>query len=291
MAGGPGAGTGNADPTRNRPSLGSPRPSDWTRPLSARSVVASTLLGVDPPELPVATLVRAGEVFGIAEGTTRVALARMVASGELVGGEGAYRLAGQMVERHAGLVEGRHPPTGPWDGRWDCYVVRPDPRTAVARAELRRAMRVLRMAEMREGVWLRPDNLPPDRQPEAHRLVLDQCRHFLVVPDEPSGSEHDPTALASELWDLPRWAQEARRLEACLAQTGELLAAEAGHRVTSELLRDGWLLGATALRHLLADPLLPDLLLPDDWPGQVLRAALDGYDSSFGQAWVNAVGA
>ena len=53
------------------------------RPLSARSVVASTLLGMRPPRLPTQILVRSGALFGIAEGTTRVALSRMVAAGEL----------------------------------------------------------------------------------------------------------------------------------------------------------------------------------------------------------------
>ena len=43
------------------------------KPMTARSVVASTLLGIEPPRLPARILVRSGELFGIAEGTTRVA--------------------------------------------------------------------------------------------------------------------------------------------------------------------------------------------------------------------------
>ncbi|TMR26179.1 hypothetical protein ETD96_41735, partial [Actinomadura geliboluensis] len=44
------------------------------RPLTARSVVLSTLLGVHPPRLPARHLVRVGDLFGIAEGTIRVCL-------------------------------------------------------------------------------------------------------------------------------------------------------------------------------------------------------------------------
>ena len=51
--------------------------------LTARSVIASTLLGTEPPRLPGRVLVRVGELFGITEGTIRTALSRMVASGEL----------------------------------------------------------------------------------------------------------------------------------------------------------------------------------------------------------------
>ena len=50
-------------------------------PLTARSVLASALLGMDPPELPVAQLVRLTGLFGISENRARVALSRMVAGG------------------------------------------------------------------------------------------------------------------------------------------------------------------------------------------------------------------
>ena len=60
------------------------------RPLTARSVVLSTLLGVHPPRLAARHLVRVGDLFGIAEGTIRVALSRMVTSGDLVQTDGAY---------------------------------------------------------------------------------------------------------------------------------------------------------------------------------------------------------
>jgi phenylacetic acid degradation operon negative regulatory protein len=50
-------------------------------PMTARSVLASALLGEDPPELPVAHLVLLGELFGINPNRSRVALSRMVARG------------------------------------------------------------------------------------------------------------------------------------------------------------------------------------------------------------------
>ncbi len=70
-----------------------------SRALTARSVVASTLLGMTPPRLSSQLLVRSGELFGIAEGTTRVALSRMVAAGELEAVGGSYQLAGHLLTR------------------------------------------------------------------------------------------------------------------------------------------------------------------------------------------------
>ena len=69
-------------------------------PLTARSVLASALLGEDPPELPVAHLVHLAGLFGINPNRARVALSRMVASGEATtDGAGRYRLAGRLLER------------------------------------------------------------------------------------------------------------------------------------------------------------------------------------------------
>ena len=78
------------------------------RPLTARSLVASTLLGTQPPVLPGRVLVRLAELFGIAEGTTRVALSRMVAAGELEVDDGRYRLVGPaLLARQATQEHGR----------------------------------------------------------------------------------------------------------------------------------------------------------------------------------------
>ena len=35
------------------------------------------------------------------------------------------------------------------------------------------------------------------------------------------------------------------------------------------------------LRHLQADPLLPDALLPADWPGSALRRTYDHWDRRY----------
>src|SRR5690606_32971703 len=110
--------------------------------LTARQVVASTLLGVDPPRLPSRHLVRAGELFGISDGTIRVALSRMVASGELEAEGGWYRLtAPSLLARQARQSEGRRPALRPWAGDWTVHVVADGRRPAARRSELRAATR------------------------------------------------------------------------------------------------------------------------------------------------------
>src|SRR2546423_12027263 len=67
------------------------------RSLTARSVIASTLLGTEPPRMPARSLVQVAGLFGISEGTARTALSRMVASGELTADDGAYELRGPRL--------------------------------------------------------------------------------------------------------------------------------------------------------------------------------------------------
>ena len=130
-------------------------------------MLASALLGMDPPELPVAHLVRLTGLFGISENRARVALSRMVAAGEATtDGSGRYRLAGHLLGRQAPAVGQPPGATAPYDGRWWLAVVTTTGSTAEVRGARRRALAYARLAELREGVWLRPGQ----RRPAAARL-------------------------------------------------------------------------------------------------------------------------
>ncbi|TVL89530.1 PaaX family transcriptional regulator C-terminal domain-containing protein [Streptomyces sp. SAJ15] len=224
------------------------------RPLTARSVVLSTLLGHHPPQLPARALVRIGALFGTAEGTVRTALTRMVAAGDLEPHDGGYRLTARLLARQARQDESRAPHTRRWSGGWEIAVVTSERRPAAERAALRQAMAELRLAELREGTWLRPDNLLRPHPP----VVAAQCTLLTGAPRD------DPAALAARLWDLDGWARHARALLSALDRADGPAA-----RFT---------VAAAILRHLLADPVLPGRLLPADWPGRELRLRYDEFE-------------
>ncbi|HEX4902514.1 MAG TPA: PaaX family transcriptional regulator C-terminal domain-containing protein [Acidimicrobiales bacterium] len=236
-------------------------------------MIASTLLGVDPPRLPTRALVRSGELFGLSEGATRTALSRMAGAGDVQADGDGYRLAGALLERHARQQSARVPVPRPWEGTWVLAVVAADRRPAAERARLREAARRLRLAEVREGCWARPDNLDPERAP-AERAVLDaQC---LLVrgarPDDPG-----PFVAA---FDTGAWADAARDLLRQMEGVRPRL-----DRLDVDVLGDAFLLDAAVVRHLLADPVLPAELAPSGWPDRELRAAFEGFDAGFKATW------
>lgn len=237
------------------------------RPLTARSVLLSTLLGLDPPEQPAARLVATARLFGISDGTARVALSRMAAAGEVVADGGRYRLAGRLLERQARQASGRRPPEGTWTGGWHLAVVTAGRRSAPERAELRAGLVAGRLAEWREGVWARPDNLP---QPVLPAHLADHATWVAATPAV------DPVELAATLWDLPAWAATAEGLVEGLTGTQDVL--DAGD---TDALAPGFVLSAAVLRHLAADPLLPAALLPPSWPGPRLRQVYGRWDTAY----------
>jgi phenylacetic acid degradation operon negative regulatory protein len=237
------------------------------RPLSARSVVASVLMANHPPELPAALLVRLCERFGIAAGTTRVALSRMVAAGELSPVERGYRLDGPpLLARKRAQDEARTPPVPSWDGAWRVAVVVSGGRGATERAELRRVLAAARFAEWREGVWLRPANLPV---PDLPLGGAEACHWLVARPED------DAVELAGRLWDLAGWGRRGRELLAATdVEPGDLLAGDRGRPMAV------FTAAAALLRHLRTDPLLPPGLLPPGWPGDELRARYTGHARS-----------
>ena len=216
--------------------------------MTARSVVLSVLLGAHPAWATAAELLRLTSDFDIKDTTLRVALTRMVSAGDLVRSSDGYRLSARLLARQRRQDAALSPVTRDWDGDWITVVVTAVGTDARTRATVRTALQDRRFAELREGVWMRPDNLADGVPVEADGRV----RVLLSRDDRPAD-------LAALLWDLPGWADTARRLLREMDSATDIPGRFA--------------VAAAMVRHLLSDPVLPDELLPGDWPADRLRAA------------------
>jgi phenylacetic acid degradation operon negative regulatory protein len=215
--------------------------------LTARSVVLSVLLGAHPAWASASELVTLTADFDIREPTLRVALTRMVGAGDLVRSADGYRLSERLLARQRRQDDALDPRLREWDGTWTALIITSVGVDARKRATLRTSLHDKRFGELREGVWMRPANLKPDLGSAAELVRV------LTARDD------DPAGLAVRLWDLSAWVDTGDRLLRDMAAAGDI--------------PERFVAAAGMVRHLLTDPVLPDELLPDGWPGAALRRA------------------
>jgi phenylacetic acid degradation operon negative regulatory protein len=239
-----------------RPGSGGDRlPELGLRPLTARSVALSALLGSHPPRLPVRARLRLADLFAMPEGSMRSALSRMVASGDLTSDDGVYRLGTRLLRRQQEQDSRWRGPVEPWDGTWWVAIVDGEARPVAARRAFRATMGEHRMAELRPNLWLRPANVPaPDSSADA-----------LLVRG--GIEDRDPVRLAAQLWDLGQLAADATRLI-------ELVDAAAGwlEEEHPSALVDSFLLSVAVVRYLRREPQLPPELTGSPWAPDELRS-------------------
>ncbi len=237
-------------------------PEVGARPLNARSLALSALLGTHPPRLSAHGLVALAEAFGISAGAMRTALSRLAAVGDVVNDGGTYSLTERLAARQAAQDAGRRPPAT-WDGRWRTAVAAADQRDLADRRRIRSVFADARFGELRPDTWLRPANLA------APALGDD----WIVTTGELSGVTADE--LVRRLWDLDALAADARSLLAALDVARDALDGSDPAAIPA-----AFEVSARVVRFLRSEPLLPCELVPDSWPIAELRRRYDGVEAA-----------
>lgn len=227
-----------------------------------------------------AVLVRVLVELGVRPDATRAALSRLARRGLLegrrTGRRTAYRLAPALAD--AAARQGRRllafgAEAVPWDGTWTCVAFSVPDADGHLRARLRARLRALGLGPLYDGLWITP---------HAPLPALDRCLADLGVPsvtvlratevDRPTG-----TAMV-DAWDLValrrRYDTLTERASSVPTQVDEGAATPAEALVVRTDLMRRWRAA------VMADPALPDALLPDDWPlGPARRAFVAAYDA------------
>jgi phenylacetic acid degradation operon negative regulatory protein len=202
--------------------------------------------------------------FEVSPATVRVTMSRLKREGwfttERDSRETIYRLSDEMLEV---LREGRArifgPPSGEWNGEWTMVIYQLSEEERQEREQLRKQLAWHGFGSLTTSTWLAAG----DRQTVATSLVEGLPPGSAdVLTCRTRGAEHD-RELTHRCWDLVALAEEYRTFikqhEHLAEQAASLDGAEA--LVARTLLISGY-------RHFpFRDPMLPDDLQPDGWPG------------------------
>ncbi len=255
------------------------------RDLTAKSFVLDLLSTLRRGAMPVRALVDAARIFGIAPGSVRVTLSRLLAAGLVESDErGHYRLGASSaaVQRRVGSWRRLEERVRPWDGGW--VGVLGARGAAAARSAQRRSERALRLLGCRpfeRGLALRPDNLAGGVaavRDELAGLGLEPGALVFALRDLDPVSE----ARARTLWDADALVASYRSQRAAI----EASAARLGSLSPEQAMVESFRAGGEVLRQLVLDPLLPEPILPAA-ERTALVDAMRRYDALGRAAWAD----
>lgn len=225
-----------------------------------KRLILELLLANGDKPLTAREAIQASALFRISEGSLRVTLARLSATGLIdAAGRGAYRLGPAAIDLAGEVATWRtlENRLRPWTGG---YIVvhsgalgRSD-RSALQRRE--RALQMLGFRVFERGLHIRPDNIEANidavRQ-RLYKLGLDREAAVFSAGDFDTVRE----AAVRQLWDGTALNHTYTELNAQL----ETWLAGADRLALKVATRESFFMGGGAIRQLVFDPLLPEPLV------------------------------
>jgi phenylacetic acid degradation operon negative regulatory protein len=220
--------------------------------------------------IALGSLIELAAPFGLNERLVRTATARLAQDGWLaarrVGKRSEYRLTENGRAQFAEATERIYGEAGThWSGRWTLVVLPSLP--AAERQRLRRELAWQGYGELSSGVFAHPQVRSLGAGTGGGRRAEWPAGTLVFAAD--LAAPATDAVLIEEGWDLKALAQRYRafvsRFERVLGALSEAPGHETGFVLRTLLIHE--------YRRLhLRDPLLPERLLPPEWPGT--RAAL-----------------
>ena len=205
------------------------------------------------------TLLQFLDMIGIDGGVVRTSVSRLAADGWLdrdkVGRKSFYRLAKNGRERFEDAVEHVYNPRPTaWEGKFRLLLIGSGADREVSRAALSEAG----FGSPIPGAWIAPSGVKIPPVPEGAIRVEVSATHEMAQRlilaswplDRTAASYHD---FLKTFAALESWMQQAKEMEPADAMLARILMIHQYRRV------------------LLRDPLLPEPLLPTNWPANEAR--------------------
>ena len=248
---------------------------------SPRSLILDLLSTLRHGSMPVAALVEAAELFEIPGGSLRVALARLRAAGLVTRDSRGRYAPGPQGTALQGLVRSwrrMESRMKAWDGSW-LGVHLPASGGRAERDFSRRATRRLGFRELHPGLQLRPANLRGGTRGARKALYpLGLAPSALVF--RLRDLELATDAKARQSWDVAALEARYHSSQIALARSTRRLASAPAERRMVE----SFLLGGSVIQQLVADPLLPEEILPGNGRRALLESMRD-YDRLGRSCW------
>ena len=215
------------------------------------------------------------EPLGLNERIVRTSVFRLSKeewlSSSQIGRRSYYRLT-ELGRRRVDAVHGRiyHNASQSWGGRWTLVISNAIPLPTDQRDSLRRDLGWLGFGQLSSGIMLHPD---PDMAAMRQVLTDSGIGDKAVVMNATAESWTSPDSIQDVIqacWDLDRLAKDYAEFLDTFRPLWQSLSADESLDpqlcfVVRTLLMHGY------RRALLRDPMLPDELLPANWPGTAAR--------------------
>lgn len=255
--------------------------------MQPKSLILDLLSATDPAPIFPAAFLEAARIFRLKENTVRVALGRLVTRGHIedrgVGPRRRYALSprSRILNAHILAAQSLHPRS--WNGDWISVIAWAPGVGRRERDGLREALRVLKLANLQPGVWVRPDNLDLSLETVLREYGLAEEVLWSRGPLHHGGTD---AALVRRLFDIDRMARAIDRACRALETSEKRLDTLSRERALVETFT----VGGRAIKILFDDPLLPAPLLPAGWRGDELRERFARYDRIGRARWREALG-
>jgi phenylacetic acid degradation operon negative regulatory protein len=222
--------------------------------LSSRRLILALLDSAPAPQIRAASLIAAGELFGMDPGAIRVATARLVRDRVLQStARGVYTVGGGGAGLHRTVLSWTdlEATLKPWTGEWLAVYLGRLKRTNKTRVRAReRALQLKGFAKIDSGFAVRPANLRaslPELLEGLRLLGLDPSASLYRIAESAGDSGF------GELWDTDGLARLYRHHIDEIARSTQDIAELSPRAAAKQTL----LVGRAAIRDILRDPLLP----------------------------------
>jgi phenylacetic acid degradation operon negative regulatory protein len=233
-------------------------------------------LGRDRTDLPAGAIVRVMRDLGMSEAAARGALARLRDAGRIEtrrqGRNVYYRLSAASIEvmdELARRVRGDKPE---WDAVFHGLLYTIPERHRAYRDMLRRVATLAGFGQLRPGLLVSPW---PGRWSGLETTLAKVPAGGEILRVELRVRREDARTVAAEAWELPKLAAEYRRKAATIQRTVDRFKARPPSGRTA--LRSFASSMESIFSTIAIDPGLPPELLPEDWPSERLRIAMESF--------------